>query len=67
MKLRKKAVLQHKECVACGSCVKACKVRAIFIRYGIHARVDQEKCVGCARCEASCPAGIISMRSEGIA
>jgi len=67
MKLRRKAVLSHKECVACGTCVKACKVRAILIRYGIHARVDHAKCVGCARCEASCPAGIISMHAEGIA
>ena len=64
MKLRKKAYIHTKYCVACGCCLSACKVRALFIENGLHAVVNQEKCVGCGMCAKACPASIIEIREE---
>ena len=61
-KKRRKAVVEHAACVACGCCVKGCPLRAIEIVRGVTARVDETKCVGCGKCARECPASVIEIR-----
>lgn len=58
---RRKAHVIAEDCVACGSCVKVCPVKAITIFKGIRAVVDQDKCVGCGKCARECPASVIKL------
>ena len=58
---KRKANVQIKECVACGTCVKVCPVGAIAVYKGLYADVSA-KCVGCGRCSAACPASVIEMQ-----
>lgn len=44
---RKMAVIDQKNCVACGCCMKVCPMNAIHIEKGIFAAVDGTLCVGC--------------------
>ncbi len=60
-KRRKRAVVEKKDCVACGCCVKVCPKSAIHVEKGIFAVIDVEKCVGCGKCEKECPGGIITI------
>lgn len=55
----KKAAYVGKNCVACGNCVKYCRLSAITVHNGLHAAVDYSKCVGCGKCAEACPAGVI--------
>lgn len=50
-----------KDCVACGSCVRTCPMKAISVWKGVTAVVDIMRCVGCGRCSLVCPAGVITM------
>ena len=59
---KRKAVVNQKECVACGCCVKVCLMGAIQIIKGIMAQVDPAKCVGCGKCAKECPATVIEIR-----
>lgn len=61
IKAKKKAEVLHKECVACGSCIKVCPLKSISIYKGVHAIVDESKCVGCGKCMKACPASVIRM------
>lgn len=61
----KKVSVVSKECVACGSCVKACPLGAVSVYKGMYAVVEDEKCVGCGSCARACPAGIISIIKRG--
>ncbi len=65
MKSKKYAKVGNR-CVACGNCLKQCKLKAITIYKGINALIDVEKCVGCMKCLNACPVNIIEMvnRSE---
>ena len=47
-KARKKAVVLRPECVACGSCIKACRFNAITIFHGIYAKIDEDLCMAWA-------------------
>ena len=58
---KRRALVRHSECVACGCCVKVCPMKAIEIVKGIMAQVNAEKCVGCGKCAAECPASVIAM------
>ena len=49
IKKKRKAFVQQSDCVACGCCVKVCRLRAIQIMKGIMAEVDMTKCVGCGK------------------
>ena len=60
----KKAFVNQKLCVACGCCLKACRLGAISISNGVCATVDTAKCVGCGMCAKTCPASIISVKEE---
>ena len=60
----RKAAVERRLCVACGSCVKACPKGAIAVWKGLFARVDREKCVGCGLCARACPADIITVAAE---
>ncbi len=56
----KKIAHVSNECVACGTCLKACSFGAITIKKGIKAEIS-ESCVACGRCKMVCPASVISM------
>ena len=57
----KKAIINQKQCVSCGACVKVCPRNAIEIDRGMYAKVDMAKCVGCGLCKRACPASVIEM------
>ena len=61
-KKRRKAVVEERDCVACGCCVKVCPLGAIQVLHGITARVNPDKCVGCGKCVRECPASVIQLR-----
>ena len=58
---QKRIATVTKECVACGSCMKVCPLKAISIPTGIRAMVDISKCVGCGKCATICPAQTITI------
>lgn len=62
---RKMAVIDQKNCVACGCCMKVCPMNAIHIEKGIFAAVDGALCVGCGKCTKECPASVIRI-SEAV-
>ena len=64
--MKKMAAIDHKVCVACGVCMKACPRDAISIHRGCYAVVDEEKCVGCGLCGMHCPAGCICQEERGV-
>lgn len=61
-KKRRRAVVEEKDCVACGCCIKVCPLQAITVFKGIMAQVDEEKCVGCGKCARKCPASVIQIQ-----
>ena len=58
----RKSIVNMKECVACGSCLKVCRKDAIHIDRGQYATVDESKCVGCGLCAKICPASCIEIQ-----
>lgn len=62
MREQKKAVVDKKLCVSCGSCVKVCPRGAISVPNGIYAVIDEDLCVGCGLCAKECPASVISAK-----
>lgn len=58
---KKRAIVNVRECVACGCCMKVCPRNAISIPKGIHAEIDKSLCVGCGKCAKECPASIITL------
>ena len=62
VKKRRRAVVDHGACVACGCCVKSCPLQAIEIVRGVMAQVNGEVCVGCGRCAKECRASVIVIR-----
>ena len=61
MKSKKYAVVDEKQCVACGECSHSCRKQAVSIQHGCFAVVDKELCVGCGLCSKNCPAGCITL------
>ena len=61
LQMKKRAIVDKKLCVACGCCMKACRLGAISIPNGVCAVIDTEKCVGCGICARKCPASVISL------
>ena len=55
-------MVEKKDCVACGCCVKVCPKEAITVIKGLFAQVDTDRCVGCGKCAKECPASVIEMR-----
>ena len=62
--MKKLASPEHKVCVACGVCMKACRKGAISIYKGCYATVEEAVCVGCGQCAKACPAGCIAIRER---
>ncbi len=58
---KRKAIINIRECVACGCCIKVCPRGAISIPKGIYAEIDKSLCIGCGKCAKECPASIISL------
>lgn len=50
-----------RECVACGTCAKACPFSAMSVPDGRFAVVDGNLCIGCGTCAKVCPAEVISI------
>lgn len=65
-KLRRKAIVNRQECVACGCCVLCCPKAAITVERGLYAVVDSLKCIGCGKCAKACPASVIAMEEVAI-
>lgn len=61
-KPRPKAVVNQRDCVACGCCLTVCPMNAIRIFRGIFAKVDESRCVGCGKCVRDCPASVIALK-----
>lgn len=61
---RRKAVVNIKECVSCGCCIKVCPKGAIAAPKGIYAEVNKALCVGCGMCVKECPASIIRLEEQ---
>ncbi len=59
---KRKAIINIRECVACGCCIKVCPRGAISIPKGIYAEIDKSLCIGCGKCANECPASIITMK-----
>ncbi len=59
--VKKKALVDSNQCVACGVCRLQCPREAISIYKGCYAIVDTLKCVGCGICKKACPADAISL------
>ena len=59
--IKRRALVNQEECVACGSCVKVCPMSAIQIYKGLYAKVDSNKCIGCGECAKECPASVIKV------
>ena len=47
-------------CIGFGTCIKACKFGAIYIKDGV-AVVDKNKCAACGMCVDTCPKNIIDL------
>lgn len=58
---KRKAIINIRECVACGCCIKVCPRGAISVPKGIYAEIDKSLCIGCGKCANECPASIITM------
>lgn len=69
MPSRHHAVVNPRNCVACGTCENVCPRHAALVVHGCRAEIDIELCIGCGRCAASCPANCIELvereRREG--
>ena len=61
MLARRHAVVNPKNCVACGTCESVCPRRAAAVVHGCRAEIDINLCVGCGRCASSCPANCIQL------
>lgn len=61
-KKRRKAVVEERDCVACGCCVKVCPLGVIQVLHGITARVNPDKRVGCGKCVRERPASVIQLQ-----
>ncbi|MFT4144467.1 MAG: 4Fe-4S binding protein [Mobilitalea sp.] len=64
MKIKRIAVIDKMNCVACGACTKKCPRAAIQIYRGMYAIVDKTTCIGCGKCSKVCPADAIQMEVQ---
>lgn len=60
---KRKAIVNIRECVACGCCIKVCPRGAISVPKGIYAEIDKSLCIGCGKCMKECLASIITMEA----
>lgn len=58
---KRKAIVNVRDCVACGCCIKVCPRGAITVPQGIHAKIYEELCIGCGKCAKECPASVITL------
>ena len=61
-KKKRKAFVEQRDCVACGSCMKVCPKQAIQVIWGMMAQVDRTRCVGCGKCAKECPGSVITIQ-----
>lgn len=59
--IKRKAVVNIHDCVACGCCLKVCPRKAISVPHGVNAIIDRDLCVGCGKCARECPASVITL------
>lgn len=48
-------------CLGLGSCVAACRLKAVFINSSGTAEIDRSRCVGCGLCVKACPRHLIRL------
>ncbi len=49
-------------CIGCGSCITACKAKAIDPKNKYW--IDRTKCISCGECALVCPSGALSMKGK---
>jgi len=54
-----KAIVDEKECLACGGCISVCPQDAVSMCGG-RAFVTEDKCIFCGICIKTCPVGAIN-------
>ena len=55
------AKVNEEACIACGTCVEKCPVKAIELNDDDKAEVNSAFCIGCGVCAHFCPEGAISL------
>lgn len=61
-KLKPVIMFKKNECISCGRCITACKIRAISPDYpGL---VNRELCTGCGECANACPTGALVLKGK---
>ncbi|MDR2654339.1 MAG: 4Fe-4S binding protein [Mycoplasmataceae bacterium] len=59
----KKAVVNKKMCIGCGSCTNVCPKDAISLKSG-KSVIDMKKCIGCGSCTNVCPTEAIELEDK---
>lgn len=58
-KFEKKSEIDENQCIACGTCIENCPVKAIQYNQRGRAEIQKDKCVGCRLCNNICRAKAI--------
>lgn len=58
-KIEKKSDIDENQCIACGTCIDNCPVKAIQYNQKGRAEIQKDKCVGCRLCNNICRAKAI--------
>lgn len=55
------AVIDHEQCVGCGTCVEHCNAKALTMGDDDKPVLDEELCIGCGYCAYLCPENAVGL------